>query len=291
MSEKPLSEQPLSEQLLSEQPSSTQDADSIEVIVDPFEFSGASFRADNREGQGADAEPVSSVALCLHGLTGTPYEVRSLGDAIAAVGIDAVGPVLPGHNDTPQALSRLSHLDWLDAATSHYQALRERYPRVFVVGLSMGGLLSLVLAQRQPVDALVVVGTPLVLPQRFSWTIPLVKHFLPLPKKQGGSDIRDSAARERHPSYDVMPLNSVHELQRLQRLVRGGLSQISCPILVAHGAHDTTASPQDARSIIDSVSSDVREQLVCERSGHVVPVDFDGAMLAKHAAEFLLRHG
>jgi len=146
------------------------------------------------------------------------------------------------------------------------------------------------LAQRQPVDALVVVGTPLVLPQRFSWAIPFIKHFMPLPKKQGGSDIRDTAARERHPSYDVMPLNSVHELQRLQRLVRGGLSQIRCPILVAHGAHDTTASPQDASTIMDSVASDVREQLVCESSGHVVPVDFDAVMLGKHVAEFLLRH-
>lgn len=92
-----------------------------------------------------------------------------------------------------------------------------------------------------------------------------------------------------HPSYSVMPLASVHELQRLQRLVRSGLSRVSCPILVAHGAHDTTADPEDANAIIASVSSDVREQLVCELSGHVVPVDFDAARLAKHAGEFLSR--
>jgi carboxylesterase len=262
--------------------------DPIEVIVEPFDFSAASLRSGNT-GQGADATS-SAVALCLHGLTGTPYEVRSLGLSIADAGIDAVGPVLPGHNDTPEALSRVSHRDWLDTASSHYETLRGRYERVFVVGLSMGGLLSLALAQRYPVDALVVVGTPLVLRQRFAWMIPLVKYFQPLPEKQGGSDIRDDAARARHPSYPVMPLGSVHELQRLQRLVRGGLSKISCPILVAHGAHDTTADPADADAILKCVASDVREQLVCESSGHVVPVDFDAANLGRRAGEFLSRY-
>jgi esterase/lipase len=71
--------------------------------------------------------------------------------------------------------------------------------------------------------------------------------------------------------------------------VRNRLSQISCPILVAHGAHDNTADPEDSRTIIACVSSDVREQLVCELSGHVVPVDFGGARLAKQAADFLSR--
>ncbi len=264
-------------------------ADPVEVIVEPFDFSGDSFRDGSQQGQGDSGSTASAAALCLHGLTGTPYEVRSLGLAIAAAGIDAVGPVLPGHNDTPEALSKVSYTDWLDTASSHYQTLRERYERVFVVGLSMGGLLSLALAQRYPVDALVVVGTPLVLRQRFAWMIPLAKYFQPLPEKRGGSDICDDAARACHPSYSVMPLASVHELQRLQRLVRSGLSRVSCPILVAHGAHDTTADPEDANTIIASVSSEVREQLVCELSGHVVPVDFDAARLAKQAGEFLSR--
>jgi carboxylesterase len=263
------------------------DAHPVEVIVDPFDFSSASFREGNPDGQGG--APSSAVALCLHGLTGTPYEVRSLGLGLAAAGIDAVGPVLPGHNETPEALSRVSHLDWLDAANSHYQTLRGRYERVFVVGLSMGGLLSLALAQRHAVDALVVVGTPLVLRQRFAWMIPLAKYFQPLPEKQGGSDIRDDAARKRHPSYSVMPLASVHELQRLQRVVRKGLPRIECPILVAHGAHDTTADPRDALAIVARVSSDVSEQLSCESSGHVVPVDVDAVALAERAAEFLTR--
>ena len=231
-----------------------------------------------------------AAALCLHGLTGTPYEVRPLAESISAVGIRAVGPALPGHNETPQRLAATSHTEWLAAARAEFHRLREACESVSIVGMSMGGLLALALAEEEPVDALVVIGTPLVLHHPFAWLIPLVKYLLPMSPKSEGSDIRDPAARARHPSYPVMPMNSVHELQRLQRRVRPQLARISAPILVAHGAHDKTANPQDAIEIRDSVSSEICEYLLLAASGHIVPVDFDGPALAQAAAEFLARH-
>jgi carboxylesterase len=231
-----------------------------------------------------------SAALCLHGLTGTPYEVRSLAEAISATGIRAVGPALPGHNETPERLAATSHTDWLEAARAEFQRLREDCESVFVVGISMGGLLALALAQEEPVDALAVIGTPLALCQPCAWLIPLAKYLRPMPPKSWGSDIHDPAARARHPGYQVMPMNSVHELQRLQRRVRPQLARITAPILVAHGVHDRTARPRDAVEIRDSVSSEVRDYLLLAASGHIVPVDFDGPALAQAVAEFLARH-
>ena len=231
-----------------------------------------------------------AAALCLHGLTGTPYEVRSLAEAISAAGIRAVGPALPGHNETPERLAATSYTDWLEAAREEFHRLREDCRSVFIVGISMGGLLALALAEEEPVDALAVIGTPLVLRQPFAWLIPLAKYLRPMSPKPRGSDIRDPAARARHPGYRVMPLSSVHELQCLQRRVRPRLARIHAPILVAHGGHDRTASPQDAVEIRDSVSSEIRESLLLAASGHIVPVDFDGPALAQAVAAFLTRH-
>jgi carboxylesterase len=228
-----------------------------------------------------------AAALCLHGLTGTPYEVRPLAEAIAAAGIRALGPALPGHNETPERLAATSYRDWLEAARSAFHRLRDDSEKVFVVGLSMGGLLALALAEDEPVDALVTIGTPLVLHQPFACLIPLVKYLMPMSPKAQGSDIRDPAARARHPGYRSMPLNSIHELQRLQRQVRPRLGQVTAPILVAHGAHDRTASPRDAIEIRDCVASETREYLLLAASGHVAPVDFDGPALALAVAEFL----
>jgi len=230
-----------------------------------------------------------AAALCLHGLSGTPYEVRPLAEAISAAGIRAVGPALPGHNETPERLAATPHTFWLEAARAEFQRLRENCDSVFIVGMSMGGLVALALAAEEPVDALAVIGTPLALPHPCSWLIPLVKYLRPMAPKSQGSDIRDPAARARHPSYPVMPMNSVHELQRLQRRVRPLLARVTAPILVAHGAHDRTASQRDAVEIRDSVSSEVREYLLFEASGHIVPVDFDGPALARAVAEFFAR--
>lgn len=228
-----------------------------------------------------------AAALCLHGLTGTPYEVRPLGEALAERGIRALGPALPGHNATPAALAGSSHEEWLEAARTHLAALRELHERVFAVGLSMGGLVALAMAAEARVDALVVVGVPLRLRQPIAALIPLLHRLAPFPPKRGGSDIRDAAARERHPSYEVMPLAAVRELQRLQRRVRGSLARVRVPTLVAHGAHDRTALPADARRIHAGIASEERRLLLLPDSAHVVPVDRDGPLLARSAADFL----
>jgi carboxylesterase len=230
-----------------------------------------------------------AAALCLHGLTGTPYEVRPLGEALASRGIRALGPVLPGHNESPEALARVAYTDWLAAARANLHALRAEHPQVFLVGLSLGGLLSLALAAEEEVDGLVVVGTPLRLSFSLRLLVPLFHLIHPFHRKRQGSDIREHAARRCHPSYAIMPLASVRQLQRLQRRVRGELSRVTAPILVAHGARDATADPADARRIAERVASRERELLMLPRSGHVVPVDHDGPQLSLAAAEFLAR--
>jgi carboxylesterase len=246
-----------------------------------------------REVECADPSPFdlpgsgAAAALCLHGLSGTPYEVRPLGVALAARGIRAFGPALPGHNETPAALAATSHRDWLAAARNHLGRLRRSHERVFAVGVSMGGLVSLALAEEGAVDAVVTVGVPLALRQPLAILLPLLRILVPFPRKTSGSDIRDPEARRRHPSYDVMPLASVRELQQLQRLVRSRLGRVRVPVLVAHGAHDRTARLADAERIHAAVGSADRRLLICTDSGHVVPVDRDGPRLARAAADFL----
>jgi carboxylesterase len=234
------------------------------------------------------ARATGAAALCLHGLTGTPYEVRPLGEALAARGIAAFGPALPGHGESPDALARVDAPGaWRDAAREHVRTLRKRHDHVYAVGLSMGGLLALSLAAEAAVDAIAVIGTPLALPLPVRLLVPWLWRLRPFHPKAGGSDIQDAAARGRHPSYPVMPLRSVAALIRLQRDVQAVLPRIRVPILVAHGALDRTARPGDAERILAGVASTEKRRVVCARSGHVVPVDCDGPALARDVADFL----
>ena len=59
---------------------------------------GSPFDLPGRPG-GADA------ALLLHGLTGSPFELRPVADRLHAAGVRCVAPALPGH-ESPDALAR-----------------------------------------------------------------------------------------------------------------------------------------------------------------------------------------
>jgi len=231
-------------------------------------------------------------AVCLHGLTGTPYEVRPIGEALAARGIHACGPVLPGHDSSVEALARVPYGAWIEAAREAIARQRAQHEVVFVTGLSLGGLTGLAVASEGLADALAVVAAPLYLrPAPLVALIPVAKHAYPFLPKRTGSDIQDPAARARQPGYKKMPLQSLHELMKMQRWVRGRLSRISVPVLVAHGALDSTVASVDAHEIIARVSSDDRHLLMFERSGHVVPVDYDGPRLSRAIADFFERRG
>ena len=228
-------------------------------------------------------------ALVLHGLTGTPYEVRPLGEALSRAGLRALGPALPGHNQTPEQLSRVRYEEWLAAARVALAELRSEHARVALVGLSLGGLISLALAGEASPDALAVIATPLRLRSRLLPLLPALRRAVPYMRKRRGSDIRDEAARARHPSYDRMPLASVEQLRRLQAHVRSNLVRVKAPILIAHGVFDAVAHPDDARELAAGVGSQHRELLWLPSSAHVVPVDLDGLILAEAIADHCAR--
>src|SRR2546430_10174597 len=98
------------------------------------------------------AEPFSLgggdlACLLLHGLTGSPAEMRPVGEALAKAGFRAVGPLLPGHGTTPEDLLTVTRADLLAAAESALLGLRDAR-RVYLCGLSAGALLAIHLAAR-----------------------------------------------------------------------------------------------------------------------------------------------
>lgn len=227
--------------------------------------------------------------LCLHGLTGTPYEVRPVAERLADRGMRCRGPVLPGHRECARELAATGFEAWLACSREELAKLRQECDRVFIFGLSMGGVLSLAMSLEGGVDAVAVVGTPIRLPWMIRWGVPVVKGFYPFLPKRGGSSISDDAARERHPGFPVMPLASVHQLVRMQRRVFARLGEISTPLFVGHGALDTTAHPDNAYDIISRVGSGDRELHRYPRSAHIVPVDHEGEILSTRVADFFER--
>lgn len=195
---------------------------------------------------------------------------------------------MAGHEAGHEALHETRHEAWVELARVELAALRREHDRVFLVGVSMGGLVSLRLAQQEGIDALVVIGTPLVLAPPIPQLLPLARRFVRYRTKRG-SDIQEPQARARHPGLEAMPLASVAELIELGAIVQADLAKVEAPTLVAHGALDRTARLRDARRIHAEIGSREKEIFVLARSGHVATVDYDGPALARAAADFLGR--
>ena len=101
------------------------------------------------------AEPFScergdvAVLLC-HGFTGCPQSLRPWAEHLAAEGLTVRVPRLPGHGTSWQELNLTRWPDWYAAVERELLALAATHRAVVVGGLSMGGALALLLAQRHP---------------------------------------------------------------------------------------------------------------------------------------------
>lgn len=235
-----------------------------------------------------------AAALCIHGFTGTPFEVRPLADALAPEGVSSVGVLLPGHGTEPAELARASWRDWQEAALAAWDALPAEVPRI-VIGCSMGALIALrVSVLRQDVAAAVLLAPALSfftdgeLAARAS--LAGLWRFKPYAaKEQAGGDIADPDARAANPTYPVIPLRSLGEVKLLQRVVKDDLARVQAPLCVFHGAQDHTIPPAAAAEIAAGVASPHVEHHVLRDSCHVIGLDVDRDHLAMLTRSFLRR--
>lgn len=259
-----------------------------------------------RPGSG-DKSPVSIAGddrgvLCLHGITGTPFEVRPIAEAMGRLGCSVEAPLLAGHGGTLRELAAAGWADWLRTAERAMDALLARvHGRPIVIcGFSMGGLLALRLARLHPgrVAALVVMSAPLrlrrfqVMGIRAICRLPVDFPGLPAlcVPKFNGSDISDPDMRFRNPGLRAFPIAALENLLDLMDGVRGDLPAIRTPTLVVHGRHDHTVPMDDSLELTGSLASDVIERLWLEKSFHVVALDVERPLLVDGITRFVNRH-
>ncbi len=232
--------------------------------------------------------------MCLHGYTGSPFEVRTTAEALARRGFRAVGPLLRGHGTDPALLNHVCWQDWLDDAVSAFDALpSDGSPRV-VVGCSMGGLLALHLAVLRPVDVLVLLAPALRFHPAAAVGVAglgtgLWRARAFLAKEAPGGDVAADDAQRLNPTYKVMPTRGLLELSRLQRATEQILSRVRAPVCLLHGRDDHTIAPSSSSVIARTVSSSTIEHHVLMRTWHLVALDRERDLANILAADFVDR--
>ena len=91
------------------------------------------------------AQPERAVALLVHGLSDSPYSLRSIALALQAEGVTAYGLRLPGHGTIPAGLDQAAWQDWMAAVQMALDDIRARHPSLplYYIGYSTGATLGL----------------------------------------------------------------------------------------------------------------------------------------------------
>jgi len=240
------------------------------------------------------AEPIDlpggpvGVLLC-HGFTGTTQSMRPWAEHLSDAGLSVRAPRLPGHGTSWQEMNGTTFDDWYAELERAFDELRSRCETVFAMGLSMGGTLTLRLAERRAdqVAGIVVVNTSLASERKDAMLAPLLSKVLPsFPGV--ASDIKKPGVTEL--AYDRVPLKAFVSLRRAWPVVRADLSRITCPVLVYRSSVDHVVEPVSGRALVEGLAGGTVQERVLHDSYHVATLDNDAPAIFAGSLDFVRTH-
>lgn len=234
----------------------------------------------------ADGDEIG--VLLLHGFTGSPASMKPWGHELAEEGWTVRVPRLPGHGTTWQDANLTTWHDWYAEAERNLLDLQSRCSNVFVMGLSMGGSLTLRLAELHGADITgIVLVNPAVHTERWD------RHLLPVLQRFVGSfpGISNDIAKpgQDEVAYDKIPLKAAHSLSELWQVTKSDLGRITQPLLLLRSAVDHVVEPSNAEFILAHVSSADASEVVLQDSFHVATLDHDAPVIVRDSIAFVRR--
>ena len=210
-----------------------------------------------------------------------------MGEYLAGEGHTVLGIRLAGHATCMQDMVRTRWPDWVASVEDGWHILNGAAQRVFVIGLSMGGVLALLFASRYPVAGVIAMSTPFALPDdpRLPF-IKLLSWFQPRTQK-GPPDWQDPEAAREHVSYADYPTRSIAELRDLLAAMRLALPAVTAPALLMHSRQDGGVDPTDMERIHAALGSQDKRMLWLDNCGHVITREPERQRVFEAAARFI----
>jgi carboxylesterase len=227
--------------------------------------------------------------LILHGFTASRATVEALVPRAEALGLPWRLPRLRGHWTTPADLVGVTYEDMLSDASAALAELRGEAGRIIITGLSVGGVLTLDLALRQPsgLDSLVVLAPALRYVNPLARIAPLVARLMKTAKNDPALAFADSTRIARAGNYTAFPSATFVSIERAGRRVQAALPGITAPLLIVGARGDRVVRPEVAQIVYDRAGSIERELVWFERSGHEMLLDCEADAVADRVGQFL----
>lgn len=226
--------------------------------------------------------------LLSHGFTGSPASMRPFAEHLAAEGFGVALPRLPGHGTSWQEMNHTRWQDWFAVLENEFERLCKEHDKVFMAGLSMGGCLTLRMAEEHGADlsGLVLVNPSVQTDDKRLAALPVLQRVVP--SLAGiSNDIKKPGVDEH--AYDRMPLKALYSLSQLWRVTRDDLAKVTQPVMLFRSTVDHVVEASSGLKILSSISSRDVTEVLLEDSYHVATLDNDAPRIFADSVAFIRR--
>jgi carboxylesterase len=225
--------------------------------------------------------------LFLHGFTASPSEVFPAAKKVHEIsGCTVSGPLLPGHGSDPRFLNRLKWQDWFQAVEKEAVFLQAEYKKVYVAGLSMGGLLALhAAACMKDLRGIISINAPIFSRAPFlDFTSRIIARFQPYYPKKNLEELRELETKGRF-AYDVMPGRAYLSMLQLKSLVIRELTELNLRVLILQSRQDDVVNPGSGSFLTSQVKGARLVEL--QESGHIATMGPEVGLIAQEIGSFI----
>ncbi len=260
----------------------------------------------------------NKAVLLIHGITGTPSEMRYLGRVLHKAGFTVFCNTLPRHCGTLGELKKVTWQELVNACAEDFKRLKGEHDKVFVAGISMGALVGVHLAYKFPEE---VAGVVALAPTLFYdgwalhkgkvimetlWHIPLIRNMVNVregwPYGLKDEYLRDNIERfyknAKAGEFDnkvvmfgspFFPVACLYQHRLFTKIIKKELPFVKNPILILHAREDDMASIKNAQYVLKNIGSQDKALIVLEDSYHMITIDNEKEKVASEAAQFIER--
>ncbi|MBY0560288.1 alpha/beta fold hydrolase [Hyphomicrobium sp.] len=247
--------------------------------------------------------------LLIHGLCGTPAEMRFVAMGLARAGYTVHCPTLAGHGGTRQDIVNTTWQDWYQSAEAALNEISKECDTVIVGGLCLGSIIGLHLAanNRDKVQGVALFSPTLWIN---GWAMPWYTKFFSLVRTRWMANMMefpDAASlgikcprvrefvRAALAASDGSDLGTVGtpgamllEHRRLVSAAKKLLGRIDQPTLIVHSRQDDYADLNNATYVQANLTAPV-DLVVLEDSYHMVTLDKERHVVVEKTRSFVAR--
>jgi len=237
-----------------------------------------------------------SGVLIIHGFTANLESVRSLFEPLERLGLSLSAPLLRGHGGaSPDDLRGVTWQDWVADTEEELKKLAGHGGKVVVIGHSMGALLALQLAERQPelVDSIVLATPPIRLVSLLAPGRPL-HFFAPLVSRVvdrwGFSPTFADPANALMPEqYEWAPTRTILSMFELIQETERVMNRVQMSALILHARHETVVRPESAEIIYRAIDTPPEQKSIIwfEKTDHQMFCDCERQRAIESVVSFV----